>query len=922
MAKMHCAGKYLLLLASIGILWSVLAENGVAAFDRNSIHNSAVCRQDRTVSSGSADYRSSLTSATNANLPSDVKLSASVSPAMFTQDKGSLVALKNGQWLTVWQDERLGSQKIFLQRTDSLGIAVGPNQMIAGSSTGADFVEPKLAQDTLGRIHLYYRDRTNGLIYGSRFNSSLVVDLPPFLVNDTSLGAYGGPFDFAIYPDGRTVVVWENYATIGSTISLRIYNTSGLSVAGPLTVNSDGGGNAHWVPRVAVQPGSGCLVAWEDYRNGQADVYGRLYRGDGVPLGSEFGIVPPGASSLAQYTPRVAWSESDKYIIGWIDCREGQEAYVQRYDPTTGLVGSNTLASSGDTLFTNWDLNLCVSPQGRTLAVWGAYGPSNSILSRWFALGMSPIGQPQVKNLASVGRRWAPAAQFRSAGRYGLAWTEYNNGDADITFMAFDTTGNRLFTTERQLNDDVTGAPAARPSVVNTDSFRDLIAFVSRRNDDGDIYSSCVSHAGVMQYGNQRVNQDTGLNLQAEPHAAKAPEGVLVVWLDGRAVNGSTGQRIFGRFGSRYGQFTASEFMISDSGQSAVKSSPKAIMTATGRGLVVWFDERNGNAQVYGRWLTTSGQLDGAEFLISTPASDLSNTFLQVGVDSLSRFYVVWLDAGVAPPAVKGKWYNSNQSLGGSFSYNSTPVGVTINELSAAVNDSGLISLLWTGDDDTSRKLYLTVINRTGAVVRSAAEITDHAGASPTEPSLSVDEHSYRCATWIDRREGTRRVYYQILTDQFLPIGANQPISSATPEFMETPVTYATHGRAWFAWADPRQDGLNIYGNLVVYLPTDAPDDHVTVPSSFVLGQNYPNPFNPSTEIRFTLPSRAPSRLVVFNLLGQEVRVLSDKTLTAGEHRVTWDGADNQGNHVASGVYLYRLTAGSSSQTKKMLLVK
>ncbi|PWB73354.1 hypothetical protein C3F09_05330, partial [candidate division GN15 bacterium] len=690
----------------------------------------------------------------SANLPADVRISVPPSPAMFTQDRASLVALKSGRWLAVWQDERFGANKIFLQQMDSLGNPVGVNQMIEGSPFGADYVEPKAAQDTSGRIFLFFRDRTNGLIFGARFTSALAVDLPPFLVNDTVLGAYGGPFDFTIYPDGRAVAVWENYSTVGSTIGARIYNASGTSVAGPITVNSDGGAKAHWVPKVAVQPGSGFLVVWEDYRNSQADVFGRLYRGDGVPLGNDFGVVPPGPSSMDQYTPQVAWSDSDKYFIGWIDRRLGQEVYVQRYDPTIGPVGSNTLVSWGDTLYTNWDLNLSVSPRGRALAVWATFGPDNSILSRWFAYGLSPLGLPQVENLATVGRRWSPAAQFRSAGRYGLAWTEYTNGDADINFMAFDTAGNRLFTPERVVNDDQIGAPATHPSVANSTSWYEVVAFASRKQDDGDIYTACVSHVGVVQNGNQRVNQDVGLNLQAEPFVTKSPSGVFVIWLDGRAVNGLTGQRIYGRFGSQWGLYSSSEFMISDSSQVAIKSSPKAIMTSSGRGLVVWFDERSGTAQVYGRWLTTSGQLDGSEFLISNAASDLNNSFLQVGVDSLGRFYVTWLDAGVAPPTVKGKWYNANKSLGGSFNYNSVPAGVAMNELSAAVNDSGLISLLWTGTESATRRLYLTVISRTGTVMRAASEITDNASALPTEPSLSIDERNYRCATWIDRREG------------------------------------------------------------------------------------------------------------------------------------------------------------------------
>lgn len=894
---------------------------GASAFDRISIHESSLLVPQRELTTNPAS-RSESGAPSSLQLPSDIKLSISPTPAMFGQDRVSLCALRSGRWLAVWQDERLGSEKIFLQQVDSLGTAIGANQMIAGATDGRDFVEPKVAQDTLGRIYLFYRDRTSGLVFGTRYTSALAVDISTFLVNDTSSGGFAGPYDFAIYPDGRVVVVWENYATIGSTIGVRIYNTSGVSVAGPITVNSDGGANPHWVPKVAVQPGSGFLVTWEDYRTGEADILARLYRGDGVPLGNEFGVVPPGPSSSAQYIPQVVWSSTDNYVIGWIDQRDGQEAFLQRYNPASGLVGSNVLASSGDTLYTNWDLNLAVSPLGRTLAVWGASGPTNSILSRWFANGLSPIGLPQVKNLATVGRRWAPSAQFRSASRYGIAWTEYANGDADINLMAFDTTGSRLFANEKILNDDLSGAPATQPCVVNTTSYWNVVAFASRRNDDGDIYTACVNHAGGTTNGNQRVNQDAGLNLQAEPFVTKAPDGIQVVWLDGRAVSGLVGQRIYGRLGNVYGMYSSPEFMISDSSQVAIKSSPKAIWFSSSRGLAVWLDKRSGSFQVYGRWLTTGGALDGSEFLISTPASDLTNADLNIGVDSLGRFYAVWLDAGVSPATVKGRWYNANKSFGGSFSYNATPLGVTLSELSAAINDSGLVTLLWTGTEASTRKLYLTVINRSSTVVRAASEVTDNANALPTEPSLSIDERSYRSATWIDRRSGARRVYYQMMTDQYVPIGSNQAISAATPEFMESPVSFASHGRAWFAWVDPRQDGLNVYANLVVYLPTDAPDNGGSLPNGFALGQNYPNPFNPSTEIEFSLPVRSHVTLTVFNLLGQEVRVLTDETLSAGEHRVTWDGSDRQGNQVASGAYFYRLTAGSSTQTKKMVLVK
>ncbi len=89
------------------------------------------------------------------------------------------------------------------------------------------------------------------------------------------------------------------------------------------------------------------------------------------------------------------------------------------------------------------------------------------------------------------------------------------------------------------------------------------------------------------------------------------------------------------------------------------------------------------------------------------------------------------------------------------------------------------------------------------------------------------------------------------------------------------------------------------------------------VPAAFALGQNYPNPFNPSTTIRFTLPASGPVTLKVFNLLGEEVATLVNETVGAGESSVRFDGSG-----LASGMYLYRLQAGSSTQTRRMMLVK
>jgi len=100
------------------------------------------------------------------------------------------------------------------------------------------------------------------------------------------------------------------------------------------------------------------------------------------------------------------------------------------------------------------------------------------------------------------------------------------------------------------------------------------------------------------------------------------------------------------------------------------------------------------------------------------------------------------------------------------------------------------------------------------------------------------------------------------------------------------------------------------------------PDGGTDLPETFALEQNYPNPFNPRTEIHFTLPSAGHVKLEIFNIVGQKVTTIIDGSLSAGNHTIQWDGNDSYGRQVATGIYFYRLKAGGSIDTKKMVLLE
>ena len=94
------------------------------------------------------------------------------------------------------------------------------------------------------------------------------------------------------------------------------------------------------------------------------------------------------------------------------------------------------------------------------------------------------------------------------------------------------------------------------------------------------------------------------------------------------------------------------------------------------------------------------------------------------------------------------------------------------------------------------------------------------------------------------------------------------------------------------------------------------------MPSKVELYQNFPNPFNPSTEIIYDISQSNEIELVIFNLLGKEVKQLVSKKVEPGKYKVVWNGKDNLGNEVSSGVYFYRLKTEQVLKQKKLILLR
>lgn len=126
-------------------------------------------------------------------------------------------------------------------------------------------------------------------------------------------------------------------------------------------------------------------------------------------------------------------------------------------------------------------------------------------------------------------------------------------------------------------------------------------------------------------------------------------------------------------------------------------------------------------------------------------------------------------------------------------------------------------------------------------------------------------------------------------------------------QFDETFVLNESNSSIHFAF----DELISVSGEEVVYAP-----------KIFLLSQNYPNPFNPTTTIRFQLPKHSQVSIKIYDILGREVRMLVDKDFEPGLHTITWDGSNNNGGKVTSGIYFYRMEADQFVKMRKALFLK
>lgn len=421
------------------------------------------------------------------------------------------------------------------------------------------------------------------------------------------------------------------------------------------------------------------------------------------------------------------------------------------------------------------------------------------------------------------------------------------------------------------------------------------------RDGNSEIYYKRSLNAGVSWETDTRLTNDAASSWN--PSVTVSGSVVHIVWQDDR--NGNT--EIYYKRSLDAGVSWGADTRLTNNTSSSVSPT----VTVYGSAVhIVWFDNRDGNEEIYYKRSIDGGVSWGADIRMTSNTAISRNPSVTA---SSTAIHVVWEDNR------DGNWeiyYKGSIDVGVSWDADTRLTNNTSNSWYPSVSVSGLeVHLVWCDDRDGNLEIYYKGSIDEGVNWDIDTRLTNNSAASRT-PSVTVSGQAVH-VVWDDRRGGASgEIYYKRSTNAGVIWSADTPL---TVNFASQNPSVAVSGSAvHVVWKDFRDGNWEIYYKRN---PTGNPIGIINIsseiPKEFSLGQNYPNPFNPVTKIKFALHSKSFTNLVIYDGLGREVEKLVNEQLNAGSYEADWNASN-----YPSGVYFYKLTTGDFSKTNKMLLIK
>lgn len=637
-----------------------------------------------------------------------------------------------------------------------------------------------------------------------------------FVCNDDTLGGtrQDGP---ALASDsaGNFVIAWFEFRDGDADVWFQRFDPAGNPLGRNQRMNTDASMGWQGSPAVSLAPDGRTLCTWEDRREiGNSDLFGQRFDASGNRLGDNFRVSDSGVRGDQSFSGCHLAPDGTAFVA-WDDRRNGitGDIYAQLYASDGSRRGGNFLVNDdGIGVANQYEPRAGGDDSGRFVVAWmdgrGRNAYDWNVFCQRFDLSGNRLGANiQVTTDDSI--QWAPALAVARAGHFAVCWEDRRRNQMDVYVQFYNSAGQPTGTNVR-VNDD-TGASEQCEAAAGVNRFGEfLVVWTDKRGGDADIYAQRFSASGSVVGANFPASDAGPGTDQTAAAVASAPDGGFwVVWADRR--NGDAD--LYCRRFSRDGTPMAASFRVNDDSASSHQRVSSLAMDIEGNTLVAWEDERHSTTDIYSTVLDASGQQSRPNIRVNDDGPAGAPQYYAAAAGGKDRFLVTWTD-GRAGYDIYGQFLDRDGlPLGSNFRVNSDTVNASQWYSYCAMDTSNRAVVVWmdTRAGDAYR-IMCRRYDRDGNPVGPEFGVSDGTG-SQYYASVAANPNGWFLVAWSDYRESDGDIYCQLFRPDGTRKGNNILVS------IDTGVTYqgypacalADDGRFAVAWEDWRNDLYDVY---------------------------------------------------------------------------------------------------------------
>jgi hypothetical protein len=782
---------------------------------------------------------------------------------------------------------------------------------------------------------------------------------------------------------GGVIVAWRDYRNINYDIYAQRIDAYGnrLWTADGVPVCTSTGENATIV--MIPDGAGGAIIAWEDDRDGDYDIYAQKVDADGTTLWDTDGVALC-SSDWSQVNPVIVSDGEGGAMVAWEDYRSGMryDIYAQRISAAGSVLWQVDGRYVIVEIYDQTDLAICEDGRG---GFYVAFQDARNINPDIYAQrvrsdGSTYWGGTGAPLCTDSNSQIDPIIMSDGMGGFMCAWVDYRSGYADVFAQRISDSGTYIWTTDGEPICTANGNQYGL-AMTSDGSYGAIIAWVDGRMGLEDIYAQRIDVMGTTQWtGNGIPVCSEDMDQDEVCMTSDGVGGAIIIWRDYRY----------------FGSYDVFAQRLSGSGTPLWTAGGVPLCVEVGEqlnldcatdmsnGAIVVFDDYRSEADISaqriernGYWgypapsIASARDIPGdqggsvqlawdASRLDIYPDNHISNYTVWRAIDELSAMtaaergaalvkgvdgYIEYEESierstgltleGLAPilPLIPEGGLEHDiptirtEFLAGESYYWELIMTIEASDYSDTYAEQ--IPTLFDSTASSAEYHYFQVIahesNPTGFWVSAVDSGYSVDNLAPYPPVGVAAEQMFLSGgieiTWEPNTEADFDAYVIHRGDgpDFVPDEGNLV-------YRDCDELYTDKEWRWDSGYLYKLAAIDVHGNVSGYVPiglemvTDA--ESPEIPAASYLSQNYPNPFNPVTRIAFGLKERSPMSLRIYDAAGRLVRVLVEEPRDAGRYVEEWNGRDNEGRIAQSGVYFYKLDAGAFEETKKMVLLR